>query len=568
MSMLFKWLSDCISGPGDAESDECHLLRSFFLETSDVESPGVRFMPDSAAPRPHYAETFDCAGFTSESLLMQNTPTNVITVAPRPISSDVEFSGDDTMPLHGIGLLSDRVSSSSQGNLMPLHETGLLSGLAPLSIKCPAAEKIPCESNMDEVYMHSEDAVCCDAPEGEVHNENCLISRPSYKHGGGNGGGLSHKVFNSQALKNVNFRDGVAEKISSDSGMDGVYVPMQRGDVICCDKLKGEAHSGELNDSRPCYGGEDGGGMSHMAFDSQAFKNIDFRDGAGGTVHSEKQYKAEKWHNCCGDMSLHDKTSMQLPEQAVDRFCCRADKPKRKVKLPEPYDGSSNPVSFLKQFETLSTLNEWSSAEMAMQLFACMKGPALDLLAEVNFTQQKCYAELKQALINRFDWQNSSDRCKARLRVRRRGLNEPLVELFYDVKKLVRTAFGDESVMHGSDDPMQLLHGEAIEYFLEAVGNKDMEFMIRLSKPKTIDDAYHLAQSYENISLIHPQGRPAIFRRSDGVGSELPPQKADIVCNKCGAAGHKVWFCPQINCHGCGAYGHTRRDCAKMNKRT
>ena len=155
---------------------------------------------------------------------------------------------------------------------------------------------------------------------------------------------------------------------------------------------------------------------------------------------------------------------------------------------------------------------------------------------------------------------------KARLRSRRRGLNEPLVELFYDVKKLTRLAYGS-AVVHGNDDPERALQGTAIEYFLDALCNEDMVFLIKLSKPETLEEAYHYAQRYENISLIHPHGGGALFHKAGVADTELNSRSAEIVCNKCGVAGHKVWFCPQISCHGCGAYGHTRRDCAKKNKR-
>ena len=245
----------------------------------------------------------------------------------------------------------------------------------------------------------------------------------------------------------------------------------------------------------------------------------------------------------------------------TDGVGCQGFKPKRKVKAPETYDGSSNPVSYARQFEILSALNGWNRSEMAMQLFASMKGPALDTLAEVSYKRQNCYEVLKKALIDRFDWQNTSEHCKARLRGRRRGQNEPLIELFHDIRKLARKAYPDGGDLQERNDPLQ---STAIEFFLDALCDDDMVFMIRLSKPQTIDDAYELALRYESISLV--TGLRGPLTRPGSSENHEPPKEVKIVCNKCGVAGHKVWFCPKMKCHGCGEYGHTRRDCTKTNK--
>ena len=239
------------------------------------------------------------------------------------------------------------------------------------------------------------------------------------------------------------------------------------------------------------------------------------------------------------------------------------------MKIPETYDGSSNPESYLQQFEILSELNGWNRTEMAMQLFASMKGPALDTLAEANYRRQNCYEVLKIALIERFNWQNTSERCKARLRNRRRAPNEPLIELFHDIRKLTRKAYPDGGDLQGRNDPLQ---STAIDFFLEALSNDDMIFWIRYEKPRTIDDAYELAQRYESVSLISKSRAPLTptkspenhVKASNATRGER--QCVNITCNKCGAAGHKVWFCPEMECHGCGEYGHTRRDCTKKNK--
>ena len=239
------------------------------------------------------------------------------------------------------------------------------------------------------------------------------------------------------------------------------------------------------------------------------------------------------------------------------------------MRIPETYDGGFSPVSYVCQFEILSELNGWSKTEMAMQLFASVKGPALDTLAEVSHKRRNCYEVLKKALIERFDWQNTTGYCRAMLRERRRQPNEPLIELFHDIRRLTRKAYPDGGDLQERNDPLQ---GEAKELFLNALDDEEMAFMIRWSNPKTIQEAYDLALHYESVSLETGVRCPLSRAKSQENQNQCAnPVRKDtssvkIVCSKCGVAGHKVWFCPQIQCHGCDEYGHTRRDCTKTNK--
>ena len=228
--------------------------------------------------------------------------------------------------------------------------------------------------------------------------------------------------------------------------------------------------------------------------------------------------------------------------------------PGRKIVKPLTYDGSSNIESYLQQYESISDLNGWDDETMALNLFASVKGAALDTLSEVPRAAQRSYRVLRQRLMMRFDTLNNENRSRGALRERKRKRNESFVELAQDISRLMRKA-----------NPHGYSEGTAISHFLDACQDIEMAWLIRWRNPSSLSMAVEMATDYEasRMGMSEPikslQSHPEIYVVQDEA-DQAPG------CGKCGQKGHSFKDCPQTQCHGCRKFGHIRLYCPEKKK--
>ena len=213
---------------------------------------------------------------------------------------------------------------------------------------------------------------------------------------------------------------------------------------------------------------------------------------------------------------------------------------------PTTYDGSSSIESYLQQYEAVCTLNDWDDEEAALNLFASVKGAALDTLAEVPSRTRASYTTLRSALLKRFDKLSNKNRSLGALRERKRKRTESFEELAQDIRRLVRKAYPNNP-----DD------GVAVSHFLDACQDPEMDWQIKWRLPDTLEEVVAMASDYEASRMGRTEQIKALHTHPEILAVVEPSPS----CRKCGGTGHIFKNCPEVQCHNCKQYGHISPNC-------
>ncbi len=198
-----------------------------------------------------------------------------------------------------------------------------------------------------------------------------------------------------------------------------------------------------------------------------------------------------------------------------------------KVKRPAPFDGKSSWEDYLVQFEMIAEINNWDNRTKALELATSLRAQAMGVLTDLEPVQRENYDSLVAALASRFEPSNTAEIFRAKLKGKVRGKLEPLTELAHNIRHLTRKAYPSVGV--------HVREHLALESFIEALNDGELEWFVFQSKPKTIDQAVETALEFEAFK----QGR----RRRVGERHHLRIQ-------------HDVQPCPQamtshyVSCHG------------------
>ena len=116
--------------------------------------------------------------------------------------------------------------------------------------------------------------------------------------------------------------------------------------------------------------------------------------------------------------------------------------PREKIK-PRVYDGTVTWHEYVGQFERISRLNGWTSAQKLDLLWVHLTGEALTYVESLTAEQTATYDRLVHALEERFGDQHLAEVYKSELRGRHRQKGESLLALAQDIRKLVQKAYPD-----------------------------------------------------------------------------------------------------------------------------
>ena len=175
--------------------------------------------------------------------------------------------------------------------------------------------------------------------------------------------------------------------------------------------------------------------------------------------------------------------------------------PPRPFKLwfkADKFDGSSAWRPFAERFRFCARVNGWDAEEQCLQLQACLHGMAAQVLC-YGKSGEWTFEELFNKLEGRFGTEDRADEFLAKLETRKRGANETLQHLYHDIEKLVALSCPGPPSAHSDR--------YAVWWFLRALGDAELAEKVRDKQPKTLDEAFKMAQRFESFRVAIAGGK-------------------------------------------------------------
>ena len=266
------------------------------------------------------------------------------------------------------------------------------------------------------------------------------------------------------------------------------------------------------------------------------------------------------------------------------------------------YDGTTPLRDYLKTFERVADINNWSEAQKCDALATHLAGAAQQVYTDapenVGYSYNKLVAELRAV----FEPAGQAEFFQAQLIIRRREKGEGWPQLGQAIRRLVRQSYPEADQV--TQDRL------AREAFIDAIDDRDLRSKVRDKEPETLNRAVQTAvrcEAYQEVDKAKAdRGRTKkLIRRvefrdepeempeeTDGVWqavnklteevrntkrqiatSRSPDNRADRddkgeadvpglpFCFNCGKKDHMMYTCPEVGCFRCGKMGHWARDC-------
>ncbi|MGH0143807.1 UNVERIFIED_CONTAM: hypothetical protein FKN15_063777 [Acipenser sinensis] len=261
----------------------------------------------------------------------------------------------------------------------------------------------------------------------------------------------------------------------------------------------------------------------------------------------------EEWTR--GELKPEKASQRFRDEPAMERGC--REKPMVEQRLPTKlpgFDGTSSWEAFNAQMGVMEKLCGWTPEEKAQQLTAALRGEAQEEWGDLN--------ALTAALQRRFGSMGDRELLRARFRRRVHSPEESLAKLASNLEQEARRAY--------ADSPAREQEEQACFQFVEAVGPRELCKHLWLYKPRSLQEAFQLAQEWEDISKEEDEhrSRPAVRATEVEVGPEqsglgLAEVMEEIVAIRKAMAARPPPS-PQSGprlCWECGQPGHIRVDC-------
>jgi hypothetical protein len=225
------------------------------------------------------------------------------------------------------------------------------------------------------------------------------------------------------------------------------------------------------------------------------------------------------------------------------------------VKL-STYDGKTAWSVYKTQLDVVSAANSWDNITKAFQLAAALRGEAADILQTLPVDKRADFQSLTGALELRFGESHLKDFNRLQLKSRRQKAGETLQELAAEIEKLSQLAF--------SECPTDVRDGLALQYFVDAIRDPEIQQALRIADNKDLKSALVYAMKIESAQQAtkkeHRFVRGAtaetkstsIEELSDEIrkmlkfleNKEAPKTRQQLQCFKCGKIGHIQKWCP------------------------
>src|ERR1700712_1442050 len=160
-----------------------------------------------------------------------------------------------------------------------------------------------------------------------------------------------------------------------------------------------------------------------------------------------------------------------------------------KIKAPT-YDGKTSWSNYLRQFNAAAIANGWDEQEKATSLIISLRGDALDILQSIPENKQD-FKYLCENLERRFGDKYMPPLFRTQFRNRRQSSGELLQQYSTDIFRLTRLAFPTVP-----EDALECL---AVDAFADGIRDTELQQMLKLAKPGTLNEALAKALDFEDV---------------------------------------------------------------------
>ena len=239
------------------------------------------------------------------------------------------------------------------------------------------------------------------------------------------------------------------------------------------------------------------------------------------------------------------------------------------VVKPTRYDGSTDLGDYLNHFDLCVKVNGWDAQQAGMFLGLSLAGPARRLLTGRTPATVAGYAELRQALVERFEPTNQEETYKAFLRTRIRKPEEGLQALQEDLMKYTRLAYPEADAR--TTDTLVL------DRFLLCLDPQLRQWVYQ-TQPRDLQQAVMTAVGAEAY-LNTDRGQQPRMRAADATVNEHLTSNTDrldklatmverLLTNRVESANKEKKKVTTTACFGCGQEGHFKRECPQRKPST
>jgi len=188
----------------------------------------------------------------------------------------------------------------------------------------------------------------------------------------------------------------------------------------------------------------------------------------------------------------------------------------------DKYNRSTSLETHLLQFKQLAAYLQWTERDTFYNLSASLAGPAARVLWELP--QGATTADLERLLQTRFGTEQQTASYQAKLRARRREINEPLQALYQDISHLLQLAYPGEGG--------RFISRVGVDTFITALNDRELEYEVLKLGPTTLEEAANHAMRLDALAKSVDAQVPVATSRAGGQGQSRQRNIYAVTDNK------------------------------------